>query len=130
MRLKESRETYSDLTQKASDVSRQLAFASIGIVWFFKKPDAAGPLIPEDLVWPAIAAVLALLFDFLHYFLSVALWGAYHRRKARQLGLNEDKDFYPPRIIILPGEFFFWCKLIAIGIAYVGIGLYAKNLLP
>lgn len=129
MRLQESREIYAALTQKASEVSRQLAFAGIGIVWVFKGSNTSSVMIPKDLAWPAIAAILALFFDFLHYFLSSALCGTYHRRKVRQFALNEEKDFYPPRIVILPGELFFWCKLIATGAAYVGLGLYAKRLL-
>jgi hypothetical protein len=129
MRLQESREAYADLTEKASEISRQLAFASIGIVWVFKESGPASVTLPRDLVWPALTSVLALFLDLLHYVLSAAIWGAYHRRKVSQLALDETRDFYPPRIVTLPGEVLFWCKLIAVGVAYVGLGLYSKRLL-
>jgi hypothetical protein len=59
---------FYELSGKASDISRQLAFAAIAVVWLFKTDTPTGQItIPPDLIWPGILIVAALAADLLQY---------------------------------------------------------------
>jgi len=67
--------------------------------------------------------VAALIFDFLHYAWSTAAWGSLQRHKERH-GTKESDEFLAPAWINWPSNVFFWAKVIAVGIAYVMLGVY------
>jgi len=76
MKLDDYRETFYSYTGKASDISRQLAFAGIAIIWIFKKDlPGAGLTVPRELIVPGLLIVLALGFDLLQYCLGTVIWG-------------------------------------------------------
>ena len=52
MKLQGYRADFYTYSGKASDLSRQLAFAGIALIWLFKKDDAGRLSIPPDLVMP------------------------------------------------------------------------------
>jgi len=64
MKLDDIREQYWFYSGKASDISRQLALAGIGVVWIFKVDQPGLPKIPDALRAPMAFLVLALFFDF------------------------------------------------------------------
>ena len=65
MRLQDYRETFYEFTGKASDITRQLSFAGIAIIWIFKKETGTALTVPHELLWPGVLIVLALFFDLL-----------------------------------------------------------------
>src|SRR5437016_3285049 len=73
---------------KISDISRQLAFAGIGIIWVFKIGTESQQTVPRNLVPAGFLLVLGLTFDFLHYLAGTALWHVYTKR-AHKAGLDE-----------------------------------------
>lgn len=64
---------YDYSSQKASEVTRQLAFAGIALVWIFKL-GGENPKIPGELIAPTFCFALTLAFDLLHYVIATILW--------------------------------------------------------
>jgi hypothetical protein len=69
------RQTFYEFSGKASDATRQLAFAAIAVIWLFKKDAPQGQLsIPYDLFVPGILVVAALTADLLQYTVGAGIW--------------------------------------------------------
>jgi hypothetical protein len=81
VKLAEYRKTFYEFSGKASDVSRQLSFAAIAIIWLFKNdlPGGGHPTIPHALIFPGILIVTALAADLLQYTLASLIWRLYYR---------------------------------------------------
>ena len=74
-----------EFSGKASDISRQLAFAAIAVIWLFKTDTPTGYItIPPDLIWPGILIVSALAADLLQYVAGSLIWGSYARYLERK----------------------------------------------
>jgi hypothetical protein len=115
--LEEARQCYYETSGKASDITRQLAFAGIAVIWIFKNGPDDAPTIPNDLILAAAIFVLALALDFMHYVVKALLWGAYHRHKEKSLrkeGIPLDSDFEFPRYINWPTVVLFWTKIVTL----------------
>ncbi len=131
MRLNRCNETYGYFTAKASDVSRQLAFAGIAIVWVFRVQAAEHPIIPHDLLLPMALFAITLAFDLLQYISASAAWGLLHRkwlkewhRTRAELGIESNRDYLVPRGIKIPQSIFFIAKLCTILVAYYLMACY------
>lgn len=76
--LKEFRDGYHELSGTASEVSRNLGFAGIAVIWIFKAdlPEKAYTLAPE-LYHAGVVIVLSLALDLLQYVFSSLIWGAF-----------------------------------------------------
>jgi hypothetical protein len=82
MNLQGYRDTFYFFTGKVSDISRQLAFAGIAIIWIFKKDvPGTGLTVPRELLLPGVFIVLALGFDLLQYCIATVIWFFYYRIK-------------------------------------------------
>jgi hypothetical protein len=103
---------------KASDISRQLAFAGIALIWIFK----TGPTsleLPPQLVLAAAALILCLFFDLLQYLANVIIWAFYvplREREFRVAGKPHTDDFEHSKWISAPGWLFFCLKMLALGV--------------
>jgi hypothetical protein len=119
MNLKDCRESYYYNSGKASDISRNLGFAGLALIWAFRVAEGAGEAaIPNDLRWAGVFLVGGLTLDFLQYIGATLVWGAYHRIKEKR-GTREDEDFLAPRQINYYGLVFFWLKALAILVACI-----------
>jgi hypothetical protein len=66
--VEDYRKDFYEFSGKASDITRQLAFAAIEVIWLFKADAPTGRItIPPDLIWPDILIVAALAADLLQY---------------------------------------------------------------
>lgn len=118
MKLKDCRESYYYNSGKASDISRQLAFAGLALVWAFRVGSADAAIVPRDMRWAAILLVIGLALDFLQYIVATMVWGVYHRLKEKR-ATSENQDFLAPRAINYPANTCFFLKQIAVFAAYV-----------
>lgn len=119
MKLSDYRETYYEFSGKASDVSRQLAFAGIALVWLFKIDGSPVPKVPEELLFPTITLSLALAFDLLQYASATLVWGIFQWYKERQLeDLSEDPDLDATVLLKFPQLGFFILKLVSVIVSY------------
>jgi hypothetical protein len=124
MILKEYRETYYFYTGKASDISRQLAFAAIAVIWLFKKDTGGTQLtIPVDLVLPGIFVVSALAVDLLQYCLGAIIWYLFYRSKEKK-NVSETENIDHSEWLDRPINFLFWAKVVLVALAYYYILLF------
>ena len=77
MKLEIARKAYYGATTKASDVTRGLAFAGIGVVWIFAIVKQGGIAIPAALYTALWFFVISLALDLLHYYVKGILWGSF-----------------------------------------------------
>jgi hypothetical protein len=77
--VEDYRKTSYEFSGKASDASRQLAFAAIAVIWLFKTDTPAGQLtIPHELIFPGILIVAALAADLFQYTVVGLIWRFYY----------------------------------------------------
>lgn len=125
MKLSEYRKTYYELSAKASDVSRQLAFAGIAIIWIFKLDSKPIPIIPQSFLLPTILLACALACDLLHYIVGTFIWGNFQWRKEKEKKDGEtDPDLIAPRYLNQPILVLFSLKLFFVTVAYYFIIKY------
>ena len=91
MKLQDYRETFYEYSGKASDFTRQLAFAGIAVIWLFKKDTTSSLSIPHELLLPGLLIVSGLALDMLQYCVASLIWRLYYRSKERQ-GVAEDQE--------------------------------------
>jgi hypothetical protein len=121
MKLKEYRDDFYTYSGKASDLSRQLAFAGIALIWLFKKESVGGsPAIPRELILPGFFIVGSLGLDLLHYCVAAAIWRCFYRSKEKA-GVTEKADLTHSELLELPIFVIFCAKLALIFLAYLWI---------
>ena len=111
MKLADVEDAKSYYSGKASDVTRQLTFAGIAVVWLLRGENAAQP-IPTPLVPVLLAYVVALGLDIVHYATSTLTWTRYYYGLLRQ-GVGDDDKFDEPKRINWLGYALFGCKIAA-----------------
>ena len=113
---------FYELSGKASDISRQLAFAAIAVIWLFKTDTPTGQMtIPPDLIWPGILIVAALAADLLQYVAGSLIWGSYaHYLERRHIaGVERHSNW-----LVLPIWGLFLIKIALVIGAYILILLF------
>lgn len=133
MTLKEIREDYVRYSTNVSELSRNLAYAGIGVVWIFKQSSTGDESIstfmssiPSELKWPLIFFIAVLILDLFQYVIQTAIWYPYYA-KHKELHKNEKEEDVnlqePEMYSVIP-----WCfwlfKLIMVVIAYFLMGLF------
>lgn len=116
--LKEFRDDYYGFSSTASEVCRKLGFAGIAVVWIFKAEQVGKFLLSQDLLWAGVLIVASLSADLFQYVWASLIWGWFWRTNEKR-GVKDDKELKAPRYLNWPTLFFFWGKLILMGIAYV-----------
>ena len=129
MNLADYRAAYYELSGKASDVARQLAFAGIALIWIFHARGGAPIAIPQPLVAPAALFICGLGFDLLQYLCGALIWGAFHRYQEKRLGPESKKALSAPAWFNWPGLFFFWSKLFLVLGGYALLLAYVLSVL-
>ncbi|HVY27277.1 MAG TPA: hypothetical protein VHB79_12045 [Polyangiaceae bacterium] len=112
MKVGKVREHYVAQTTKASEVSRQLALAGIGVVWVVKGSGQIGPFSAA-----AIGAfVIALAFDLTQYSIAARAW----ETEADKVSELEDDDFHTVTSDLNHGpRNLFALKIVAVGLGYL-----------
>jgi hypothetical protein len=120
MNLQGYRDTFYFFTGKVSDISRQLAFAGIAIIWIFKKDvPGTGLTVPRELLLPGVFIVLALGFDLLQYCIATVIWFFYYRIKEMR-GVAENAELgRHSEWLEVPINIVFWFKVGFLGAAYL-----------
>lgn len=133
MTLKEIREDYVRYSVNVSELSRNLAYAGIGIVWIFKHSSSAESLssafmnsIPERLRVPLLLFVAALILDLFQYVIQTVIWYLYYIRhkKEKKDKIEDEVNLNEPEIYSLVPWIFWSIKLIVVVVAYYKIGIF------
>jgi len=129
MKLSDYRETYYEFSGKLSDVSRQLSFAGIALIWLFKLDSTTVPKVPDELLLPAITLSLALAFDLLQYVSASVVWGIFQWHKEKQLTvLSENPELESPSILKWPQFTFFVLKIMSVILSYYLLVKYLSTI--
>lgn len=122
MKIKAVRALVDTFTGKASELSRQLAFAGIAVIWIFKNSGDTA-IIPNDFLLPLFFLVLTLALDFLQYIFGSIEWMIFsHLQEKKHDCTNEEKEVdSSPGWINLPHTICFVLKLVTITIGYASI---------
>ena len=110
MKLADANESYQFYSGKASDISRQLSLAALGIVWIFKVDHAGASTLPHALLLPSLLAVSALTVDLLQYVYGAIVWG-WIRRREEKIHRGPEVDFFVRREVNWPTIGFFFLKI-------------------
>jgi hypothetical protein len=118
MQLKEYLNKYREYSGKASDSSRQLAFAAIAVIWVFKNPAGSTPILPSKLVLAAFFMVLSLGCDLFQYIAGSLIWKIFHRIKEKQ-GVKADADVKASPWLSNLIWVFFFAKIVFLIVGYI-----------
>lgn len=128
MKLRDYRDDFYTFSGKASDVSRQLAFAGIAIIWLFKKDTVPGITLPRELLMPGILIVASLTTDMLHYCLASVTWRLFYRHQEKA-GVGERKELTHSVWLERPIWALFCLKIVFVLLAYIWILQYLLNVI-
>ena len=122
-KLLEAKDYYSS---EASNITRQLGFAGIAIIWVFKVNTADGYRAPEELILPGLLFTIGLTCDFLHYVLASIVYKIYVSYKEKKVTRNEEFTIEPA--LNWPGDAMWWLKIafIVSGYYFVILHLFEK----
>jgi small-conductance mechanosensitive channel len=125
VKLAEYRQTFYEFSGKASDVSRQLAFAAIAIIWLFKNdlPGGGQLTIPRALIFPGILIVTALAADLLQYVLASLIWRLYYRYLEKK-HVRPEADIQHSPWLEIPITALFWIKVVLVILGYIFILIF------
>ena len=126
--LKEAKNYYSE---KASDVTRQLNLAGLGIIWIFRVggENGGGVLWDDFFLLPMALLACSLGLELWHYVYFTHEWSSEYR-KCIKAGLDEDAEIPNwDSSIVETGNKFFWAKVSLTVIAFAMlIGMIADAL--
>jgi hypothetical protein len=127
MKLEDYRKTFYEFSGKLSDITRQLSFAGIAVIWLFKKDVSVTPTLPKDLNLPLILLVLTLSFDYLQYLVESLMWRHVYRSKEKS-GIGADIETEHSTWVEAPIYFAFLMKICLLILAYIWILYYLIGL--
>jgi hypothetical protein len=127
MKLQDYRNDFYTYSGKASDLNRQLAFAAIALIWLFKKDVGGQPTIPAALIFPTILVVTSLVFDMLQYCVASIIWRCFYLSMEQKV--SENKNLKHSVWLERPIWILFVLKVVAVLIAYIGIGRFLVSIL-
>jgi hypothetical protein len=108
----EARDVYSS---KTGEITRQLGFAGLALIWIFKTGEGTQQIVPKELLPAGLMLVLGLSADLAQYILGTAVWHLVTKRN-QTIG---KPNFETPKWINWPQWSFFVLKIVAVLIAYI-----------
>src|SRR5688572_21016647 len=111
MKLEEFKKDADFFSSKASEMTRNLAFAGIAVIWIFKNPLANTPtlatqLLPVDLILPLGLFCLSLISDLLQYLAGFIATDSFHRSQEKK-GKKPSDEVTANPLINIPTYLFF-----------------------
>lgn len=117
MKLSEYLKTANEYTAKASEITRQLSLAGIGIIWLFKS-SGPGPILDSFLILPLIFLSCALLLDLMHYVVGGWTWITYFQEQEKIITDELDPNIPAPKSKSRPLYILYYSKIIFMLFAY------------
>ncbi len=124
MKLDEALEHYLDYSARVSEVTRNLSFAGIAVVWIFHSNDVPVPkvpvaTVPEELLLPLCLFAISLGFDLLQNVFGTALWYIVFKGNEHKATDAEDNpDIAYPGCWVVLIHIAFWVKVSLVLVAY------------
>ena len=119
MKLADARGHYEYFSGALSDLSRQLSFAGIAVVWVVILSQENGQLTMQLKAFSPLHLFCAsLIVDLMQYIWASAAWGFYHRYKEKKLSSVEE-EFLAPIWMNHPTIVLFWSKVSLVCVGYI-----------
>lgn len=133
--IEKYRADYVAAATKAGDISRQLGFAGIALIWIFKTSPTGQPTlynVPLGLYWPTQLIVLSLILDLLQYMYKSVVWSIVaDRLQDKELAAIPPPPpgrIYPvSKWLNVPTLVFFWLKLVVMAAAFIWLLSFVAN---
>lgn len=131
--IKEIWEKKNGYTKSASELSRNLCFAGLAVVWIFRVPNGEHSAIPTPLMWCALGFVVALGLDLLQYLVGASRTKAFGDLKEEEFERAEatgspmdrsTKEFLYPASHRAAMDGFWGMKVLVTLITWVVLAVY------
>ena len=116
------------MSSRASDITRQLSFAGIAIIWIYKTGTSGTEKLIPSLILPAVLIIITLVLDLLQYLIGTLLWKSYGFFKENK-GIECHKKFKAPGWINWPIWTLWILKIITIICSYILILVFLFSVL-
>lgn len=84
MEENEPRERYRFYSEKVSELSRQLGFAGLAVIWIFKVDwQGKASFTDQKLIWAGMVIIIALGLDLIQYLAGAVVWNRERTRLPR-----------------------------------------------
>ncbi len=127
MKIHEIRDAYYEASGKVSEITRQLAFAGIAVIWVLKVGrESGGVPFSVELVMPLYCFVSVLGMDLLQYLYKSIVWGglnSYHWKKHK----DNKKEIKISEKVNWPTNIFFWGKVAVIVYGYIKLLVFIHS---
>ncbi len=122
MKLSEFRKLANEYTAKASEITRQLSLAGIGIIWLFKNSDTNPHLLDPFLIMPLLFLTIALFTDLIQYVVGGHTWISFFREEEKKvLPTDLDPEIKAPPSKNKPIYFLYYSKIALMIFSYAFI---------
>jgi hypothetical protein len=108
---------YTDYHKSVNEISRQIAYAGIALIWVFRVTGPGQVHIPKLLFISGFFLILCLFFDYLQYIVGAITYQIYGTYKEKQVTASE--TFQQPDSLLHPMDALFFLKIIAAIIGYI-----------
>ena len=126
MKIQEFLTAYEQSSATTSELSRNLSFAGIAVVWVGKIGDSSGEItISSELLAPLCCFVAALAADIVQYIYKTLIWGGlncYYWNKYKNL----EHDVNISGWVNVPTHMIFWGKVGLVAFGYFLLLCYLK----
>jgi hypothetical protein len=106
-------------TGKTSDISRQLAFAGIAVIWVFRIGESASVTIAPAYALPLLGFVLALAFDLIQYVYGSIAWNWLYSKAEMAAQLTPPQQVDRPGWFNFPSQTLFYGKVVVTVVSFV-----------
>ena len=116
-----------EFTGKASEISRQMVLAGVGIIWLFKDPNSN--TLDNCTIWPLLFLGGAVVIDLAQYVIGGVVWKRFYDKIDKTIRPEDDPEVAAPASLSTPLYVLFFIKLGLTIVSYILIIIFlARNL--
>lgn len=128
MNLDKTNDQIAYYSSKASEISRQLSFGGLAVLWLFIYKEESGPEITSWLaLLSAVCFILSIMLDLSHNLFSARAWTNLHQKKEIEVNFKMDQSFTYTADDLKTTNYFYWSKHTLLAIGYLFLGLYVAG---
>lgn len=110
MKLKEVRDDYYHFSGKVSDLSRNLCFSGIAVIWILRTEPEKGIEFDRSLLFILGVFVVSLALDLAQFLTQTIIWGVYNKLNHIK-GVKLDQEVNPKEWFNGLPLLLFWAKV-------------------
>jgi len=125
--IEEYWDVFYDFSRTASDLSRNLAFAGIGIIWIVAIAKDNSTTLPTELLKPICLLAISLACDLAQYVYATIAWYLFCLHKERKYGEDYKDKIKSNELINIPTWILFGVKIGFVAFAYMDLVSYMNK---